>query len=120
LSRRARGVDVWAALRTLGRSGVAELVQRCCAHARSFAEALAAEKDCRVLNDVVLNQMLVSFGDADRTRRVISALQQEGTLWAGPTVWQGQTAMRLSVSSWATSDEDVARSLAAIRRLSRS
>jgi 7-keto-8-aminopelargonate synthetase-like enzyme len=72
-----------------------------------------------VLNDVVLNQVLVSFGDADRTRRVIAALQQEGSLWAGPTVWQGQTAMRLSVSSWATTDDDVVRSLDAIRRVTR-
>lgn len=119
LSRRARGVDVWAALRTLGRSGVAELVERCCAHARRFADALAAEPGCHVLNDLVLNQVLVSFGDADRTRRVIAALQQEGSLWAGPTVWQGQTAMRLSVSSWATTDDDVARSLEAIRRTTR-
>ncbi|MFG6485388.1 pyridoxal phosphate-dependent decarboxylase family protein [Roseateles sp. BYS78W] len=119
LSRRARGVDVWAALRTLGRSGVAALVERCCAHARHFADALAAEEGCQVLNDVVLNQVLVSFGDADRTRRVIAALQQEGSLWAGPTVWQGRTAMRLSVSSWATTDDDVTRSLAAIRRVTR-
>jgi glutamate/tyrosine decarboxylase-like PLP-dependent enzyme len=116
LSRRARGVDVWAALRTLGRGGVAALVERCCAHARRFAEELAA-MGCPVLNEVVLNQVLVSFGDADTTRRVIAALQREGTLWAGPTVWQGRTAMRLSVSSWATSDDDVTRSLAAIRRL---
>lgn len=116
LSRRARGVDVWAALRTLGRGGVAALVERCCAHARRFAEELAA-MGCPVLNEVVLNQVLVSFGDADTTRRVIAALQREGTLLAGPTVWQGRTAMRLSVSSWATSDDDVTRSLAAIRRL---
>jgi len=73
-----------------------------------------------VLNDVVLNQVLVSFGDAEQTRRVIAALQREGSFWAGPTVWQGHTAMRLSVSSWATSDDDVARSLAAIRRVLRS
>jgi len=116
LSRRARGVDVWAALRTLGRSGVAELVAGCCAHARRFADELAAD-GCAVLNDVVLNQVLVSFGDADTTRRVIIALQQEGSCWAGPTVWQGHTAMRLSVSSWATTDDDVTRSLAAIRRV---
>ncbi len=116
LSRRARGVDVWAALRTLGRSGVAELVARCCAHARRFAEELCAA-GCPVLNDVVLNQVLVSFGDAGTTRRVIAALQHEGSCWAGPTVWQGQTAMRLSVSSWATTDEDVTRSLAAVRRV---
>lgn len=116
LSRRARGVDVWAALRTLGRSGVAELVAGCCAHARRFAEELSAA-GCPVLNEVVLNQVLVSFGDAGTTRRVIAALQQEGSCWAGPTVWQGQTAMRLSISSWATTDEDVTRSLAAVRRV---
>lgn len=115
LSRRARGVDVWAALRTLGRQGLAELVERCCAHARHFAEALE-RGGATVLNEVVLNQVLVAFGDADTTRRVIDAVQSDGTCWCGPTVWQGRTAMRISVSSWATSDDDVARSVAAILR----
>jgi len=115
LSRRARGVEVWAALRALGRVGVADLVERCCRHARRFADGLRAAGH-RVLNDVVLNQVLVSFGDADRTRRVIAALQADGTCWCGPTVWQDETAMRISVISWATTEEDVERSLEAMRR----
>jgi glutamate/tyrosine decarboxylase-like PLP-dependent enzyme len=115
LSRRARGVEVWAALRALGRAGLAELVERCCRHAGRFAEGLSAAGH-RVLNEVALNQVLVSFGNADRTRRVIAAVQADGTCWCGGTVWQGHTAMRISVSSWATTDEDVERSLEAIRR----
>jgi glutamate/tyrosine decarboxylase-like PLP-dependent enzyme len=115
LSRRARGVEVWAALRQLGRSGVAELVEGCCRHARRFAEGLAAAGH-EVLNDVVLNQVLVSFGDAERTRQVIRAIQADGTCWCGGTEWQGRVAMRISVSSWATTDEDVERSLAAMLR----
>ena len=118
LSRRARGVEVWAALRTLGRDGVAELVERCCRHAQRFAEGLRRE-GFEVLNDVVLNQVLVSFGDEAVTRRVIELVQRDATLWAGGTVWQGHTAMRLSVSSWATGDEDVERSLEAITRCAR-
>jgi len=113
LSRKARGVDVWAALRTLGRAGVAALVERCCAHATAFARALAAA-GCTIHNDVVLNQVVVGFGDAERTRRVIAAIQDDGTLWCGPTVWQGHTAARLSVSSWATTEADVTKSIAAI------
>jgi len=115
LSRRARGVDVWAALRTLGREGVAELVERCCRHAARFARELPA-LGATVLNDVVLNQVLAAFGDADTTRRVVARVQQEGTCWCGPTVWQGRAAMRISVSSWATTDDDVTRSLDALRR----
>ena len=116
LSRRARGVDVWAALSALGRSGVAELIERCCRHARRFAQGLA-DAGYPVLNEVVLNQVLVSFGDATTTRRVIEALQTEGTCWAGVTEWQGRTAMRISVSSWATTDADVEISLAAMLRV---
>jgi glutamate/tyrosine decarboxylase-like PLP-dependent enzyme len=115
LSRRARGVEVWAALRSLGRAGLAELVERNCAQARRFATKLAAA-GCEVLNDVVLNQVLVSFGEAERTKRVIEAVQADGTCWAGITVWQGRTAMRLSVCSWATTDADVDRSVEAIVR----
>jgi len=110
---------VWAALRSLGREGLAELVERCCRHAARFAGALAAAGH-RVLNEVVLNQVLVSFGDDERTRRVIAALQADGTCWCGGTVWQGRTAMRISVSSWATTEDDVERSLAAMLRLARS
>jgi glutamate/tyrosine decarboxylase-like PLP-dependent enzyme len=114
-SRRARGVEIWAALRQLGRSGLAGLIGRSCRHAKRFADGLLAA-GYSVLNDVVLNQVLVSFGSAERTRDVIKRIQQEGTCWCGGTVWQGQTAMRISVSSWATTDEDVGRSLAAILR----
>ncbi len=112
-SRRARGVELWAALHSLGRAGVAELVGRTCRHARRLAEGLSAAGH-QVLNEVALNQVLVSFGDDDATRRVVAAVQAEGACWAGATVWQGRAAMRLSVSSWATSDADVERALAAI------
>ncbi|HWW77927.1 MAG TPA: pyridoxal-dependent decarboxylase, partial [Pyrinomonadaceae bacterium] len=115
LSRRARGVEVWAALRSLGRKGVAELVERDCRHARRFAEGLSAA-GFEVLNEVVLNQVLVAFGDAETTNRVISEIQRDGTCWCGGTVWQGRTAMRISVSSWATTDADVERSLEAMIR----
>ena len=118
LSRRARGVEVWAALRSLGRKGVAELIERNCRQARRFAEGLQAA-GFEVLNDVVLNQVLVTFGDAETTNRVISEIQTEGTCWCGGTVWQGHTAMRISVSSWATTDADVERSLDAILRVAR-
>jgi glutamate/tyrosine decarboxylase-like PLP-dependent enzyme len=116
LSRRARGVDVWAALSALGRSGVAALVERCCAHAHTFARGLRGA-GFEVLNEVVLNQVLVRFGDARTTRAVVEQLQADGTCWCGLTEWQGHVAMRISVSSWATTDEDVHRSLAAIVRL---
>ncbi|WP_374689107.1 aspartate aminotransferase family protein [Promineifilum sp.] len=118
LSRRARGVEVWAALQSLGRSGVAELVERTCRHARRFAEGLRAA-GFEVLNEVALNQVLVAFGDAETTQRAIAALQQEGTCWCGVTVWQGRTAMRISVSSWATGEEDVERSLEAMIQVAR-
>jgi glutamate/tyrosine decarboxylase-like PLP-dependent enzyme len=119
LSRRARGVEVWAALRSLGRAGLAELFERNCRQARRFAQGFRAAGH-EVLNEVVLNQVLVAFGDDARTRRVIAAIQQEGTAWCGVTVWQGRTAMRISVSSWATTDEDVERALAAMVRVVRS
>jgi glutamate/tyrosine decarboxylase-like PLP-dependent enzyme len=118
LSRRARGVEVWAALRSLGRQGVSELIERNCRQARRFAEGLQTA-GFAVLNQVDLNQVLVTFGDAETTNRVISEIQREGTCWCGGTVWQGQTAMRISVSSWATTDEDVERSLDAIIRVAR-
>jgi glutamate/tyrosine decarboxylase-like PLP-dependent enzyme len=112
-SRRARGIEVWAALRQLGRLGLADLIERTCRYAGQFAEGLHAAGH-RVLNDVVLNQVLVSFGSAERTREVINRVQRDGTCWCGGTVWQGHTAMRISVSSWATTEVDVERSLAAI------
>jgi glutamate/tyrosine decarboxylase-like PLP-dependent enzyme len=115
LSRRGRGVEVWAALRALGRSGIAELVERNCRQARRFAEGLAAAGH-EVLNEVVLNQVLVAFGPPATTERVVAAIQEDGTCWCGGTVWQGRTAMRISVSSWATTDEDVEKSLDAMLR----
>src|SRR6266566_2631614 len=115
-SRRARGIEVWAALRSLGRQGLADLIERTCRHATRFAEGLR-EAGYEILNDVVINQVLVSFGDVELTRRVIAGIQADGTCWAGATVWQGRTAMRISVSSWATTEDDVERSLEAMLRV---
>ena len=115
LSRRARGVEVWAALRSLGTSGVAALVDRCCGYARRFADGLQVAGH-EVLNEVVLNQVLVSFGDAATTGRVIKAVQEDGTCWCGSTAWQGRAAMRISVCNWMTGEQDVERSLDAILR----
>jgi glutamate/tyrosine decarboxylase-like PLP-dependent enzyme len=122
MSRRARGVEIWAALRSLGRNGLAELIERNCRMATRFAEGLKAAGH-EILNDVVLNQVLVSFGsDAtfssnETTRDVIAALQAEGTCWCGGTVWHGRAAMRIAVSSWATTDEDVEQSLESMIRV---
>ncbi len=113
-SRRARGFATWAGLRQLGRSGVAELVERCCALARRFAERLADVEGVAIVNDVVLNQVLVSFGSADHTDRVIDAVQRSGECWMGGTTWRGMRLMRISVSSWRTTEHDVDRSVAAI------
>lgn len=115
-SRRARAVEVWAALRALGRDGLADLIERNCRYAARFADGLKAA-GYHVLNEVVLNQVLVAFGDEDRTRQVIRAVQEDGTCWCGGTTWQGRSAMRISVSSWATSETDVEQSLAAILRV---
>jgi glutamate/tyrosine decarboxylase-like PLP-dependent enzyme len=115
-SRRARGVEVWAALRSLGRTGLADLVERTCRYASKFAEELASA-GYEILNDVELNQVLVSFGSPEKTRSVIEGIQKDGTCWCGGTVWQGRTAMRISVSSWATTEEDVELSLEAILRV---
>ncbi|HET9408674.1 MAG TPA: aminotransferase class V-fold PLP-dependent enzyme [Candidatus Sulfotelmatobacter sp.] len=117
-SRRARGVELWAAIRSLGRSGLRELIERNCRQARMFAERLHAA-GFNVLNDVVLNQVLVSFGSAEETRRVVAEIQADGTCWCGGTVWQGHTAMRISVSSWATTDDDVEKSVAAMIRIAK-
>jgi glutamate/tyrosine decarboxylase-like PLP-dependent enzyme len=116
MSRRARGIEVWAALRSLGRRGLADLIERTCSYASQFAEGLQAG-GYEILNEVVLNQVLVSFGSADLTRRVIARLQEEGTCWCGGTEWQGHVAMRISVSCWATTDEDVRRTLNAMLRI---
>jgi glutamate/tyrosine decarboxylase-like PLP-dependent enzyme len=113
-SQRARGVEVWATLAALGRDGVAALVEQSCRHARRFAEGMRAA-GFEVLNDVVLNQVLVSFGSAERTDAVIAAVQDDGTCWCGPTTWHGVRAMRVSVSGWSTTAEDIDRSVAAVR-----
>ncbi len=113
-SRRARGFSIYAALRSLGRSGVAELVERCCEHARDFAGLLGAADGVEILNDVVLNQVLIRFGDDEQTRRVIERVQAEGTCWASGTTWRGRGAMRISVSSWRTTAADVERSATAM------
>jgi len=112
-SRRARAVEVWAALKSLGRSGLAEKIARNCRQARRLAEGLKAG-GVEILNDVALNQVVAAFGDDARTQRVIAAVQADGTCWCGGTNWQGRGAMRISVSSWATTDDDIERSLAAI------
>jgi glutamate/tyrosine decarboxylase-like PLP-dependent enzyme len=108
---------VYAALRALGRQGVADLVDRCCALARRFAERLSAGDGVEVLNEVVLNQVLVRFGDDDAlTREVVRRVQADGTCWLGGTAWRGRAAMRVSVSGWATDESDVDRSAAAVLR----
>ena len=117
-SRRMRGLEVWAALKSLGRDGVAELIERNCRQATRLAEGLAAA-DFEILNEVVLNQVLVSFGPTELTQRVIAAVQAEGTCWCGGTVWQDKTAMRISVSNWATTNADIERSLEAIVRVAK-
>ncbi len=115
MSRRARGVEIWAALQSLGRSGLAEMVERCCRLARQMADGLQ-ESGFDVLNEVVLNQVVVSFGSPEHTREVIRRVQEGGEMWAGSTVWQGRAGMRLSVSNWSTTQADIARSLEAIRQ----
>ncbi len=117
-SRRARGIEVWAALRSLGRKGLAEMIERNCRQAACFADGLRSA-GFTILNDVVLNQVLVSFGNAAQTQRVIDEVQKDGTCWCGGTQWHGHTAMRISVSCWATTDDDVQQSLAAIVRIAR-
>jgi glutamate/tyrosine decarboxylase-like PLP-dependent enzyme len=113
-SRRARGFATWAALRQLGRGGVAELVERCCALARRFAGQLGAVDGITIANDVVLNQVLVGFGDDERTDRIVECVQCSGECWMGATTWHGRRLMRISVSSWRTTEADVDRSVAAV------
>jgi glutamate/tyrosine decarboxylase-like PLP-dependent enzyme len=117
-SRRGRGVPVYATLRALGHEGVEDLIDRDCARAKQMAELLRREPGVEILNDVTLNQVLVRFGDDDElTRAVVTGVQEEGTCWLGGTTWQGRAAMRISISHWATSEDDVARSAAAIARV---
>jgi len=118
-SRRARGFTVYAAIRSLGRSGIVELVERCCSHARRFGEALGAEPGVEVLNEIVLNQVLVKFGGDEHTRAVIERVQDDGTCWMSGTTWHGKAAMRISVSNWSTTEEDVDRSVETILRAAR-
>jgi glutamate/tyrosine decarboxylase-like PLP-dependent enzyme len=117
-SRRARGVELWAALKSLGREGLRDLVERTCRFAEQFAERFRLA-GFAILNDVVANQVLVSFGSAEATQEVIRRVQDEGTCWCGGTVWRGKTAMRISVSSWATTEADVEKSAEAILRIAR-
>jgi glutamate/tyrosine decarboxylase-like PLP-dependent enzyme len=117
-SRRARGVELWAALKSTGRAGLRSLIERTCAHAQRFEEGFR-KAGFEVLNDVVINQVLVSFGSAGITQKVIRAVQEDGTCWCGGTEWQGKSAMRVSVSSWATTEADVQLSLETILRIAR-
>ncbi len=114
-SRRARGIEIWATLRSLGRTGVADLIEDNCRMATRFAEKLQ-QAGFEIVNGVMLNQVLVSFGTPEHTLAVIKRIQEDGTCWCGSTVWQGRTAMRISVSSWTTTEEDVDRSVAAMIR----
>ena len=116
-SRRARGFTVWAALRSLGRRGVAEMVERFCAHARRFAAGLSEMDGVRVLNDVVFTQVCASFGPDEVTREVAARLLKDGTAWMTPSTWHGQAVLRISVSNWRTTEEDVDRTLDAVRRV---
>ena len=116
-SRRARGFTVWAALRFLGRSGVAEMVERFCARARRFADGLAAMEGVTVLHDVVYTQVCVSFGPDDVTREAARRLLAEGTAWMTPSTWHGRAVLRISISSWRTTEADVDRTLEAIRKV---
>jgi glutamate/tyrosine decarboxylase-like PLP-dependent enzyme len=117
-SRRARGAELWAALKSLGKSGLRALIERTCAYAARFADGLRTA-GFDILNEVVINQVLVSFGSAEVTREVMRRVQEQGTCWCGGTVWQGKSAMRISVSSWATTEADIERSLEAIARIAR-
>jgi glutamate/tyrosine decarboxylase-like PLP-dependent enzyme len=110
LSRKSRGIEVWAALYSLGKKGLIDLIERTCNLAKMFAEGLAAA-GFEIINDVDFNQVLVSFGDAEVTTNVIKEIQNNGTCWCGGTIWQGKTIMRISVCSWATTEEDVKLSL---------
>lgn len=116
MSRRARGIEVWAALQALGRQGLADMIERNCRQAQQLAEGLGA-RGYSILNEVIINQVLVSFGSAEATERVINDLQREGIAWVGGTVWQGQRAMRISVSSWATTAADIEQTIAALDHL---
>jgi glutamate/tyrosine decarboxylase-like PLP-dependent enzyme len=116
MSRRARGVPTWAVLKSLGRSGLADLVDRSVQLAQRFADGMKSA-GYSILNDVVLNQVLISLGEPAETLRIVRELQADGTMFAGPTVWQGQTAMRISVSNFSTTENDIDQSIAAVLRV---
>ncbi len=116
-SRRARGFTVWAALRTLGRRGIADMVERFCGHARRFADQLAAIDGVEIVNEVVFTQVCVSFGPDEVTREVAARLLADGTAWMTPSTWHGRAVLRISVSNWRTTDDDVDRTVAAVRRV---
>jgi glutamate/tyrosine decarboxylase-like PLP-dependent enzyme len=114
-SRSARGVEVWAALRSLGRRGVADLVESSCSHATTLAQGLRA-LGYEVVNDVVLNQVVARIGTVDDHTRIAQAAQESGECWFGQTTWRGQSAIRLSVAGWSTSEHDIQRTLASIEQ----
>jgi glutamate/tyrosine decarboxylase-like PLP-dependent enzyme len=116
ISRRGRAFPVWAVLRSLGRDGVAELVDRLCRHASAFAAGLAEIPGATVLNDVLFTQVCATFGSDARTEEVVRRLLEDGTAWMSGSIWRGQSVLRISVSNWSTTDDDVERSLAALRR----
>ena len=116
MSRRARGIPVWAALRASGRSGVAEMVERMCRHARTFADAMAQIPGAEVLNDVVFTQVCVSFGSDEKTVAVVDRMLAEGTAWTSGSKWRGRAVLRIAVSNASTTDDDVAVSIDALRR----
>ena len=118
LSRRSRGIEIWAALYSLGKNGLIEMIERACNNAKMFAEGLS-NAGYEILNDVVINQVLVSFGSKEKTLNVIKEIQNDGTSWCGGTEWHGRTAMRISVSSWATTEDDVKKSLEAMIRIAK-
>jgi glutamate/tyrosine decarboxylase-like PLP-dependent enzyme len=118
LSRRGRAFTVWAALRSLGRSGAADLVERLCRHASSFAAGIAEMEGATVLNDVVFTQVCAEFGNDERTDRVLARLLDDGTAWISGSTWHGRRVLRISVSNWSTTDDDVTRTLEAIGRAS--
>ena len=116
LSRRARAIEIWAALHSLGKKGIENLIDRTCGYADKFAERVRSA-GFEILNSVVINQVLVSFGDSNLNEKIVSEIQADGTCWVGTSKWKGKTVMRISVSSWATTDEDVEKSLEAIIRI---
>jgi glutamate/tyrosine decarboxylase-like PLP-dependent enzyme len=120
LSRRGRGFATWAALRSLGRSGVVDLVERLTAHARAFAAGAADIPGCQVVNDVVFTQVCLSFGSDERTQAVAAALLADGTAWMSGSRWHDRQIVRISVSNWSTTEDDVRRSLDALRRAAES